>query len=270
MSFELNDFNIDVIEASRRIPVLVDFWAAWCGPCKALGPVLEKLAAANESRFTLVKIDTDASKELAAQFNIRSIPAVKLFIDGKVVDEFLGALPEKQIIAFLDKNIPGENSKKINAALEMLSEGNEGGARIILEELAKNPVEHKAKIFLAKIILFEDNARAEELLRSSEPAREEQELFDALELLSGLIGNGFNASVLPEDNVKAKYCDAVNALHQRRFGESLEIFIDCIRENRYYNDDGARKICVAVFKYLGEEHPVTLMHRRDFGRALYI
>src|SRR6056297_2298526 len=106
MSFELNDFQKDVVEACRVKPVVIDFWAPWCGPCKQLGPVIEKLAGEAKGRWKLVKVNTDRHPELATQFNVRGIPSVKMVYEGEIIAEFTGAQPEKMIRNWLNENLP--------------------------------------------------------------------------------------------------------------------------------------------------------------------
>src|SRR5512146_1797389 len=118
MESEVRDFNKDIIERSKTIPVLVDFWAEWCGPCRILGPVLEKLAVKYKNRFELVKVNTDKNQEIAARYGIRGIPNVKLFIDGKVADEFTGALPEPAVEQWLKKAIPGKHTEELKKVRE--------------------------------------------------------------------------------------------------------------------------------------------------------
>ncbi len=137
------NFEAEVIEASMHTPVLVDFWATWCGPCKVIGPILEKVEADYGGRFKLVKIDSDQEQQLASAFGIRSIPTCVLLMNGQPVDGFMGALPEGQIKAFLDKHLPSEEElaalAEADEAQQMLAEGAEGDdgdARTALEKLA--------------------------------------------------------------------------------------------------------------------------------------
>jgi putative thioredoxin len=123
MDYEVKDFQHDVIDASAQLPVLVDFWAAWCAPCKMLGPILEQLAAAAQGRWKLVTVDVDAQPALAQQYQVRGIPAVKLFIDGRVVDEFSGAMPQAALVQWLDSRIPTPAQRQVAEAREHLAHG---------------------------------------------------------------------------------------------------------------------------------------------------
>ena len=270
MDYEVKDFSVDVIQASQNKPVLVDFWAEWCGPCRVLGPVLEKLAASNNGEWKLVKINSDEHPELSQQYGIRSIPAVKLFINGKVANEFVGALPEPAIKEWLKKNIPNKYQDLISHAEGMLLVGNDAGARKILNEvLANDSANGKAKVLLAKVCLFEDTNRTLELIAGLEETNENAEIINSLRTIAELLDEK-HSSTLEESTSKALYVAALKHLQAQKFGESLERFIQIIRTDRYYADDAARKACIAIFKFLGEENEITHKYRRDFGRALYV
>jgi putative thioredoxin len=129
-------FPSEVVNASASQPVLVDFWAPWCGPCRALGPVLEQLADEHAGHVKVVKVNTDENQDLAQQFQIRSIPAVKLFRGGRVVDEFVGALPLAQVRAFLEPHLPNASADELDAARALAAAGDYAGAIARLRELA--------------------------------------------------------------------------------------------------------------------------------------
>lgn len=271
MEVEVKDFQKDVIEESFKIPVLVDFWAEWCGPCRILGPVLEKLAKKYEGKWKLVKIDTEEYPELAAQYHIRSIPNVKLFHKGKVINEFTGALPEKMIEDWLKKSIPSKYSEMIEKAKALLEQGKTEDAKAILEEVHKGDITNSdVKVLLAKILVFENHKEAKRLVESANVSDEYVELANAILTFHELFEKYENQFLLPDESVKTLYLKAIKNLLDKNFPQALEDFIEVIRENKPYDDEGARKACIAIFKYLGEENEITLKYRRDFGRALYV
>jgi len=270
MNFEMANFEKDVIETSYKTPVLVDFWAEWCGPCKMLSPVLEKLAAEAKD-WKLIKINSDEYPDLAAQYGIRSIPNVKLFSEGKVINEFVGALPENTIKDWLKKAIPGKNGMQLNAAESLISTGEEDKAINVLENVLKQePYNEKAKILLSKLLLFKDNKKSQDLIKNIDEGSENFQAADSMRTLSCLIELNNNAYELAESPMKNLYLDALKDIQNQNFDSAIDKLIEVIRNDRTLEDDGARKACIAIFKYLGEENEITIKHRRDFGSALYV
>ncbi|MEY4284339.1 MAG: hypothetical protein RL111_1014 [Pseudomonadota bacterium] len=154
----MNNFEAEVVEASMQTPVLVDFWAPWCGPCKSLGPVLEKLETEYQGRFKLVKINSDDEQQLAGAFGIRSIPTCVLMVGGRPADGFMGALPEGQVRQFLNKHLPSEEElvaqSDVDQAEAALAEGDTDAALAKLQEaLAINPANHDARYDYVKLLI---------------------------------------------------------------------------------------------------------------------
>jgi putative thioredoxin len=237
-------FERDVIERSHETPVVVDFWAEWCGPCRQLTPVLEKAVGARDGKVDLVKVDTDANPRLAAAFRIQGIPAVKAFKDGRVVAEFTGAQPPAAVERFLDGIVPSE-------ADALVAEGGEPQLRRALE---LEPGRPDAAVALARIL----------------HARGERD--DALELLGNVAGSfaadGLAARIRLEDDPDV--AAAFAALDRGDTGEGLDGLIAAIPaagddERR----DALRKAVVGVLDELGVEHPLARESRRKLASALY-
>lgn len=271
MKSEIIDFEKEVIEESFNKPVLVDFWAEWCGPCKMLGPILDRLAEKYKEQWKLVKLNTDEQQDIAVQYGIRGIPNVKLFSKGKVINEFTGALPEKAVEEWLRKSIPSKFADMIEKAKILLGEGKEEDAKIVLEDVLQGDINNsEVKVLIAKILLFNSPHDAKRLIENADLNPENLELADSIEIITDLLHRLKNKSTLNDSPVNSVYVEAITKLHQKDFNTALEKFIEVIREDKSYDNEGARKACIAIFKYLGEDHEITKQYRRDFGRALYI
>jgi putative thioredoxin len=235
------DFETEVLERSKSVPVVVDFWAEWCGPCRALGPALEKAADAREGDVVLAKLDTDANPGVAQAFRIQGIPAVKAFKDGRVVDEFVGAIPPSQVEEFFDKLVPSEADRLVLA-------GDEASLRRALE---LQPARIDAATELAKL-LFADGRREE--------ARE------LVERLPGFQAEGLAARLrleeLGEDD------EALRALDAGDVEGALDLLIGAM-PNADGRKDDLRRVVVAELDRLGVEHPLARDARRRLAAALY-
>ncbi|MBL0177499.1 MAG: thioredoxin [Ignavibacteria bacterium] len=270
MTIDVADFQTEVLDLSREMPVLVDFWAEWCGPCRTLGPILEKIADENEGSWALAKVDTERFPDISVQYGVRSIPNVKLFIDGKVADEFTGALPERAVRQWIEKAIPAKpahNPELEQAELHLAQGDIDAAERLLGSVIAADPANTKARVLLAQIFLADDPAKAAELVAAIEPGSEYDDMVFAIRTIADLLRKDPNA--LPDAPVKDAYVAALGQLDAGDFDAALLSFIDVIRRDRYYDDDNSRKGCIAIFKLLGEEHEISLAHRKDFNRSLY-
>ena len=270
MSHEVDDFQQDVIEASEEAPVVVDFWAPWCGPCRQLSPVLESLAG-DADDWTLAKVNVDDHQEAAQAYGVRGSPAVKLFVDGEVVGEFAGAKPEHAIRTWLEENLPNEAKGRIEEAKEALDAGNHQEAEQLLWPVLEEDPEHdEAQVLMARALAFKDPTRAQALAESSDVADPTlRQVRDAVQTLARLLELHEDASALPQGDGREDYVAGIEALADQDFDTALDHFIDVVRTHRDYDDDGARKACIALFTLLGEQHPTTQAHRRTFDMALY-
>lgn len=269
MAYEVEQFERDVLEASLDTPILVDFWAPWCGPCRVLGPVLERLAEEAAGAWKLVKINTDVHQDLAGRYGIRGIPAVKLFVGGKVVDEFTGALPDYAVRQWLEKALPSPAGSLLADAEALLDEGADVEAATVLEAiLEEQPTHPAASALLAGLTVFSDPARARALAATGMSAEPRYvQVAESVRLVAEALER--RAAELPDGPGREPYLAALEALSHRRFDETIDRLIEVLQKDRYYDDDGARKAGVAVFTLLGEGHPVTRAKRRTFTMWLY-
>jgi putative thioredoxin len=268
---DVTSFQEDVITASFQNPVLVDFWAPWCGPCRTLGPILEKLAEEQVDRWSLVKINTDEHQEVSSEYGIRGIPAVKLFVDGRVVDEFTGALPEHAVRQWLDKAIPSQNRVLISDAEKLIEDGRSAEAQNILEAvLEAEPTNAQACGLLAGILGLTDPERASLLAMTAATAEPRfVQVSDAIKTVESLQKRENEIRALPDEPARADYLTAVSAVVNNEIEAALIGFIEVIKKNRYFDDDGARKAVVSLFTLLGPGHPLTRKYRREFDMWLY-
>jgi putative thioredoxin len=235
-----------------------------------LGPVLERLAEKNVSKWELAKVNTEELPDISAAYGIRSIPNVKLISQGQVIGEFSGAMPEQMVVEWLEKYLPGKIKQEMEEAKSLLNEGKIFDAQLLLQNiLAEEPENAEAKVYLAKTLLFESPDEAARLIEGIDEPKF-NEVLETISTFTRLFDLKTNPNLLPESEVKANYIEAIHFVHAQNFDSALEKFIEVIRADRYYDDDGSRKACIAIFKYLGDEHPTTLKWRREFSSALYV
>jgi len=267
--YELKDFERDVLEASRHIPVLVDFWAHWCGPCKMLAPVLEKAAAEAGGKWKLVKVNTEEHAVIASQYEISSIPNVKLFHHGRVIDEFLGFLPESQLHVWIAGALPSPNARTIDEARELLDAGQAVVAARLLEPvIAEEPANERAKLFLAEALLVDQPARAITLIAG---VHEDSDYFTqagAMREIADLSALGIQD--LPEGKGRSGYVNARMALERRDYAGVMDGVIASLEEGDRYAEGVAARLGRAVVKLLGIRHPVIDERYRRFSSLLYV
>jgi len=272
------NFEAEVLERSNQVPVLVDFWASWCGPCKVLGPVLEKLADEHAGEFIVAKLNVDENPGLAGAFGIQGIPAVKLFKDGDLVSEFTGALPEPTVREFLSKFLPTAADKEADEALALEEGGQSGEAKAKYQEILSNDPNHaKALLGLGRLAMSEgDNEKAQEYLDKvsivADERKEADRLLARLNLQSGAAENltALKEKVKAEpDNLAARF-DLAHALAgAERYEEALAAFLAIVKTDRQFEDDGARKAMVQIFEVLGSDDPLTDKYRSELAAALF-
>ena len=269
------DFQKDVIAASAETPILVDFWAEWCAPCRVLGPVLEKLASQADGKWRLVKLNTEEYPQLAMEYGIRSIPAVKMFYNGQVISEFIGALPEAQVRRWLDEHLPTRSKALLEKARAALAKGEKAHAREFLEAALKEDKNNfDSRIHLAELIFESKPEKAENLVKDTPLEHPLYKQAGAILTLTRLMMQ-FETLAQSAKNSSAPaaawnaYLSGIQALRQQEYERALASWIEAITIQRAIDDDGPRRACVALFTWLGPVHELTKKYHRAFTSALF-
>ncbi|TAH36228.1 MAG: thioredoxin [Alphaproteobacteria bacterium] len=275
-------FVQDVLEASKTALVLVDFWATWCGPCKQLTPVLEKIVRDFGGKVKLVKIDIDQNKQLAAQLGVQSVPMVYAFQDGQPVDAFMGAIPERELRAFVDRLLGGEGKQNtedtLKAAKTELDAGNVAGAAMLYQQILSNDAENTLALAGLGLCFLKsgDAARAQDILNKI-PEKlwhlpDVMALIAALELSSG--ANNDTAAL--EQKVKQNPKDQQARLDlacayaaANKMEPAIEILLQSIKFDRKWNEEAARQKIVKILDTLGFDHPLAGDTRRKLSSILF-
>ena len=262
-----------LMETSFEVPVLLDFWASWCQPCLVLMPILARLAKEYQGKFLLGKLNTEEQQEIAAQFNIRSIPTVKLFRDGQPVDEFMGALPEQAIRQFLDGHVARESDAIVEQAREHLGAGNADAAIALLNEARENdPDNPRVTLTLAEAQAAEGNITAAEAtldsLRADEQGKPEVATLRSRLFFEGQVVDAPAATELeaklavdPRDT-QALFQLALRKVVDRDYETGMQLLLKLMQLDRSFGDDAGRHGLLKVFELLGDDARVNQYRRR--------
>ncbi|AJZ60166.1 thioredoxin [Paraburkholderia fungorum] len=282
MDTTLATFERDVITASTLAPVLVDFWAPWCGPCKTLGPMLEKLEAEAAGKWKLVKVNVDENQELAAHFQVRSIPHVMAFADGQPVDQFVGVLPESQLREFIERLVPqGAEAARLEAQAALAEGRREDAYNALQAALAYDPGFDEARMDRIEMLLEDqriDEARNEVDLLSPKTTQGIDARFNAIKTRLDAVDAA--ADLPPTDALEAKVAahpddlearfDLASALIARRKYEgALEHLLAIVQRDRTFREDIGRKTMLSVFDLAAHQPELVSQWRRKLSALLF-
>jgi putative thioredoxin len=276
----LATFSAAVLERSHTIPVVVDFWAPWCRPCLTLGPVLERLAEEANGAWELVKVNTDLEPEIAARYGIQGIPAVKGFRDGKMVSEFVGAVPERSIRDFLERIIPSEADRLVAEAQGRRAAGEKQEAEALFKEALRQQKNHTgATLGLAELLLERgDQAEARTVLEAlpagSEEGRQAAGMLKRLKFIAEAVSlpsleTAETALAANPEDLEAVWAVAMRSAAAGDYARALAGFLKIAEEDRRFKDDGGRKAMLDIFTILGADHELSMEFRPRLAGALH-
>ncbi|NPA33572.1 MAG: thioredoxin [Chlorobi bacterium] len=266
---ELKFWEEEVEKASYEKPVIVDFWAPWCGPCQYIGPVLERLHAQSGGKWKLVKVNVDEMPVLAQKFGIRSIPTIKAFYKGQEIDSIMGALPEPQLRQWIENLLPDSSAQQIKQILQDFEKGNITPEHIsTLEGLyAKDPSNLDVKFLLARASVLDNPQFAKTLLNGFDEAYEHYLKVKALQKLAEFLSS--DPEQLPEGSVKDIMKRVHSALKEKNLEEAIKLILDALMEDKGYANGLPKDVGLGIFAYLGDENPLTQKYRRRFNMLLF-
>ena len=260
-------FQRDVVQRSYDVPVVIDFWAPWCGPCRTLGPTLEKLASEASGDWVLAKINVDENPRLAQAFGVQGIPAVKAVSEGKLVEEFTGALPESRVRAWLQGFIVDTDDAQPAALAEIdESDPQEAAARYRVA-LGDDPDNEDLKLALGRLLLFQRNAEGQALLGEIAPGSPHYARAQAmLTAADFFLADSSAAAASP---IETRYLQAGTDVQAGHMEQALDDLLVIVGRDRGFRDDGARKAVLGILAALGDENPLAGEYRRKLANALF-
>lgn len=267
------DFGAEVLQRSHDVPVVVDFWATWCGPCKTLGPALEAVAADYDGRFELVKVDVDQNQKLSQQFGIQSIPTVVAFKNGQPASQFTGAIPDREIRQFIDNILPTELDLMVDHARDLVLDGDEAGASGVFSQVLEQQPDHvEAGTGLASLLIANGDTETALIVLGRLPRSSEVEKLEAAARVTAARGVDvpeLEAKLAAAPDNQTIRIDLAQALAANGEHEAALDHLLAVVASRGDRMDEARQGMVDVFGLLGDDHPLTVSYRKALANALF-
>jgi len=264
------DFQYEVILYSQQVPVVVDFWAEWCQPCRILDPILKQLVEENAGAFRLAKLNVDENPNLAMKYNVRGIPSVKAFRDGEVVAEFTGAQPETRVREFLRDVVPSPADLSMEKGKSLLEMEEWKQATSVYEKiLEERPEEQTAILGLARSLIPQGRGRESLKLINRMTTTKEYAIGQKLLPLAKAIADYKSEKPRPDDPLDATYKHSLRLISIGNLPAALDGLLDILRQDKNYRDDEVRRIVLGIFEILGSNHPTTREYRKELASALF-
>ncbi len=260
------NFEREVIARSQEVPVVIDFWAPWCAPCRSLGPTLERLASEAKGDWVLAKVNVDENQRLAGSFRVQSIPAVKAVYNGKIVDEFVGALPELQVRTWLKRFLPQKGGSLLEAARDMEPIDPQGAAARYRLILGEEPQNAEALLALGRLLLLQGEAEGLESLGQVPAGTPFYARAQAMLPLADFLAA---AGAPAEGDSAERYRQAAALARGGAYSGAMSELLAIVARDRAFQDDGARKALLALFAALGDEDQLVPAYRKKLANTLF-
>jgi putative thioredoxin len=265
-----SDFEYEVVQYSARVPVVVDFWATWCVPCRVLGPKLEALAREAEGNFRLAKLNVDENTRLAKQFKIRNIPAVKAFVDGQMVAEFSGVLGDDGLRDFVRRLAPAPEDLMYSKGQSLMELGDYEQAEDAFREfLSMRPHHTGALLGLVRALLMQGEGHEASVLLENFPASSEYSTAQLLKPVAEAFSKIDDGEIENDDPLEAAFRNGLKLARRGNILAAMDGFLDILRKDKHFRDDQAKGIFVGLLALIGESHPEARQYRQDLSSALF-
>lgn len=264
------DFEYQVLNYSQQIPVIVDFWAEWCAPCRVLGPILEKLTHEAQGSFRLAKVNVDENPGLAQRYQVRSIPAVKGFLDGKLTSEFAGVRPEPFIREFIRSIAPNRSDLAIEKGYSLLQLNQPRNAQIAFNQaLEFSPNNPSALLGLCRSLILQGNAKECLPIINQFPASREYNSAETLRSLIDVILAPLPELDIESEPLHAAYTNVIRLIKRSNYEAAMDGILDILRQDKQYLNGTPKKIMLAIFELLGDSNPITKQYRNELALVLF-
>jgi putative thioredoxin len=264
------DFDREVVQYSLATPVVVDFWAPWCAPCRMLSPMLERLAAEAAGAFRLAKVNIDENPGLSARFGVQSIPMLKAFREGKILSQMIGAQPESEVRKFLRELAPGPAEQALAETRGLFTARRwtdaEQAARRALE---LEPANSAAALYLVKALLWQGKGSPALELLDRLSFGNDTAAADRMRPLAALLAEAGSSADQPADEMEAGYFQVARLLMRGNYPAALDGLLGLLRRDKHYRNDSARRVFLAALEILGEDDPLTRQYRDELASVLF-